>query len=83
MAERRVRDIRSDELAQYQRNFDGKDEAFGSRGGPVADRDSRRSAVEGRVHFDRSKLRSVECEIVGGPHSLRIKAAFPSICSKS
>ena len=43
-------------------------------------RASRRTAIEGRVHFDRIKMLCVECEVVGGLQSLRIKRAFPARC---
>src|SRR6266850_905150 len=60
------------------RNFDGEDEAVGSSGVPVVDRVSRRTAVKRRVHFDRIKMFCVECEVVGGSHSLRIERTYPT-----
>src|SRR6202165_708351 len=60
------------------RNFDGKYEVVRSPGGPVVHSTSRRASVEGRIHFDRGKLRGVVGKEIDGAHSLRIEASFPS-----
>src|SRR2546429_6424764 len=64
------------------RNFKGEYEALGCSGVPVVDRVSRRAPVEGRVHFDRGKLRGVVGEVIAGLHPPWIERAFPTCCGE-
>src|SRR5260221_8650436 len=60
------------------RNFYGEYEVIGSSGGPVVDRASRRTSVESRIHFDRSKLRCIVRKKIMWLHARGIEAAFPT-----